>query len=130
MIRIWWSRVLPTARTACKTFGVASQVFKTESALPIVVPPEIKSYYRELLRTYVIMGSGGLGSEIGQLAQILGEASLSPRDTLQLHLEQVENLVRGLGNRSTRHVMARADLLALELVIHLGEFYQQACQQD
>ncbi|MAG92458.1 MAG: hypothetical protein CMJ48_01725 [Planctomycetaceae bacterium] len=89
------------------------------------LPDEINGYYHELLRTYVIMGSGSLGGEISELAELLAVAGLSPRDTLELHLERVETLVRGLGNRSTRHVMARADLLALELMIHLGECYQQ-----
>ncbi len=95
------------------------------SAPSIPIPDQIKSYYHELLRTYVIMGSGSLGGEIAQLAAVLAEVGLSPRDTLSLHLERVEQLVRGLGNRSTRHVLARADLLALELVIHLGECYQR-----
>jgi hypothetical protein len=90
------------------------------------IPEKIKTYYHELLRTYVIMGSGSLGGEIAQLASVLAEFGLSPRDTLSLHLEQVEHLVSGLGNRSSRHVMSRADLLALELVIHIGECYQQA----
>jgi hypothetical protein len=90
------------------------------------IPEKIKTYYHELLRTYVIMGSGSLGGEIAQLASVLAEVGLSPRDTLSLHLEQVEHLVSGLGNRSSRHVMSRADLLALELVIHIGECYQQA----
>ncbi|HID23240.1 MAG TPA: hypothetical protein EYP14_12675 [Planctomycetaceae bacterium] len=89
------------------------------------LPEPVYSYYDELLRTYVIMGAGNLGSEIAQLATVLAVAGLSPREALELHLERVENLVRGLGNRSTRHVMARADLLALELVIHLGECYQR-----
>ena len=92
----------------------------------VAIPDEIRTYYHELLRTYVIMGSGSLGTEIGQLARILAEFGLSPRETLSLHLEQVEQVVHGLGNRSTRHVLARADLLALELIIHLGECYQQA----
>jgi len=89
------------------------------------VPEEINRFYQELLRMYVIMGSGNLGGEISELAKILAEFGLSPRDTLSLHLERVEEVVRGLGNRSTRHVMARADLLALELIIHLGECYLQ-----
>lgn len=94
-----------------------------QSQFPL--PDEIKEYYHELLRTYVIMGSGSLGSEIAKLAEVLSVAGLSPREALELHLERVESLVRGLGNRSTRHVMARADLLALELMIHLGECYQR-----
>lgn len=89
------------------------------------LPPEFDDYYQELLRTYVIMGSGNLAPEIGKLADLLAHAGLTPREVLDLHLARVERLVRGLGNRSTRHVMARADLLALELMIHLGECYQR-----
>ncbi|MBI3861405.1 MAG: hypothetical protein HY290_05875 [Planctomycetia bacterium] len=92
---------------------------------PLRLPPEFDDYYQELLRTYVIMGSGNLASEIGKLADLLAQASLSPREVLDLHLSRVESLVRGLGNRSTRHVMSRADLLALELMVHLGECYQR-----
>lgn len=98
----------------------------SRNIVPADVPAEIKHFYQELLRTYVIMGSGGLGTEILQLAKVLAQVGLSPRDTLALHLERVESLVKGLGNRSTRHVMARADLLVLELIMHIGECYQQA----
>jgi hypothetical protein len=89
------------------------------------LPPEFDEYYQELLRTYVIMGSGNLASEIIKLAEILSQAGFAPREVLDLHLARVERLVRGLGNRSTRHVMARADLLALELMVRLGECYQR-----
>ena len=89
------------------------------------LPAEINDYYHELLRTYVIMGCGSLGPEIAKLAELISLAGLSPREGLELHLERVEALVRGLGNRSARHVMARADLLALELMMHLGECYQR-----
>ena len=89
------------------------------------LPPEINSYYQELLRTYVIMGSGNLRGEIAKLADLLAVAGCGPREALSLHLERVESLVGGLGNRSTRHILARADLLALELMIHLGESYRR-----
>ena len=97
----------------------------------IGLPPEFDEYYQELLRTYVIMGSGNLAAEIIKLAELLSQAEFSPREVLDLHLARVERLVRGLGNRSTRHVMARADLLALELMVRLGECYQRrsaACE--
>lgn len=109
-------------------FGHIPDTRPRQNSIP--VPEEIKQFYQELLRTYVIMGSGNLGGEIGDLAHILAAARLSPRDTLSLHLERVEQLVRGLGNRSTRHVMARADLLALELIIHLGECYMGSSRQE
>jgi DNA-binding NarL/FixJ family response regulator len=89
------------------------------------LPAEFDEYYQELVRTYVIMGSGSLMAEIARLAQLLAQAQLSPREVFDLHLARVGHLVRGLGNRSTRHVMARADLLALELMIQLGECYQR-----
>jgi len=34
-------------------------------------------------------------------------------------------LIHGLGARSTRHVMTRADLLALEILVYLAEAYRQ-----
>jgi hypothetical protein len=89
------------------------------------LPAEFDDYYQELLRTYVIMGSGNLAAEIVKLAEVLSQAAFTPRQVLDLHLVRVERLVRGLGNRSTRHVMARADLLALELMVRLGECYQR-----
>jgi hypothetical protein len=86
---------------------------------------EIASFYHELLRAYVIMGSGGLTVEIAKVAELIAFTGLKPREAMQLHLERVEALVRGLGSRSSRHVMARADLMALELMIHLAESYQK-----
>ena len=107
--------------TPLSQIGSDSQSSRT----PLPLPEEINDYYQELLRTYVIMGSGNLGNEIARLAELISTAGLTPRETLQLHLERLETLVRGLGSRSTRHVMARADLLALELMMHLGECYQR-----
>lgn len=98
-------------------------------AVPIKLPAEIHEFYTELLRTYVIMGSGSLGSEIAQLAHLIATIGLSTRETLELHLTQVASLVQDLGNRSSRHVMARADLLALELMTHLGDCYHREVQK-
>lgn len=86
-------------------------------------PDELRQLYTELLRTHVIMGDGRLETEVEQFSEILVAASISPKDALKLHVECVEELVNGLGNRSTRHVMARADLLALELSVLLGGNY-------
>ena len=90
------------------------------------IPQEVQDYYHELLRTYVIMGSGSLKEEILQIAELLSAANLPPRHVLEFHLQCVEVIVRGLGNRSSRHVMSRADLLALEMMVHLGECYQKS----
>lgn len=92
---------------------------------PPALPKELVQHYRELLRTYVIMGSGNLAAELARLAEMLATAGVSARQTMQLHLYVLEELVHGLGTRSTRHVMTRADLLALELMIHLAEGYRK-----
>jgi DNA-binding NarL/FixJ family response regulator len=121
--------------TALEEYSPAAEVFggidkatvSASSRQPtgqLQLPAQFDDYYQELLRTYVIMGSGTLTSEIAKLAELLAQAGLTSRQVLNLHLERVERLIRGLGNRSTRHVMARADLLALELMVHLGECYQ------
>ncbi|WP_298866036.1 hypothetical protein [uncultured Gimesia sp.] len=89
------------------------------------IPLEVQDYYHELLRTYVIMGSGSLKDEILQIAELLAAANLTPGQVLEFHLKCVEVIVKGLGNRSSRHVMSRADLLALEIMVHLGECYQK-----
>jgi hypothetical protein len=104
--------------------GLPEPVPEPEPVLP-ELSEELDHYYQELLRTYVIMGSGSLGPEIAKLASLFCAMNIGPRDALQLHLYRVERLVQGLGNRSTRHVMARADLLALEMMIHLAEGYQR-----
>lgn len=93
-------------------------------SLPSDLPSELVEHYRELLRTYVIMGSGNLGGELGQLSELLAAAGVTARDAMQLHLHVLEDLVRGLGTRSTRHVMNRADLLVMEIMIHLAESYR------
>ena len=92
---------------------------------PPHLPEELISHYRELLRTYVIMGSGNLACELKRLAELLVAAGLSAQQTMHLHLHVLEELVHGLGARSTRHVMTRAGLLALEVTVHLAEGYRR-----
>jgi len=93
------------------------------------LPEQLYGHYRELLRTYVIMGSGNLTGELHQLAEMLVAAGVTSSQTMQMHLRVLEELIRGLGPRSARHVMTRADLLILEVMVHLGEGYRQRYQQ-
>jgi hypothetical protein len=64
-----------------------------------------------------------------RLADLLVAAGLTARQTMHLHLHVLEELVHGLGARSTRHVMTRADLLVLEVMVHLAEGYRQRYQE-
>jgi DNA-binding response OmpR family regulator len=94
----------------------------TEPMPPL--PVELVDHYRELLRAYVIMGAGNLADDMAALADLMAETNMSAQRTLQLHVEVLEELVAGLGNRSARHVMNRADLLALEVLGHLADGYR------
>ena len=91
---------------------------------PPRLPDELIAHYRELLRTYVIMGAGNLSSEMRRLAELFTTAGITAREAMQLHLFVLEELIQGLGARSTRHVMTRADLLALEIMMYLAESYR------
>ncbi len=91
----------------------------------VALPSELMAHYRELLRIYVIMGSGNLADELRRLAGLLVAADITAGQTARMHLEVVAELIQGLGARSSRHVMTRADLLILEVMMHLGEGYRR-----
>ncbi|MEM8945991.1 MAG: hypothetical protein AAGD11_12515 [Planctomycetota bacterium] len=91
---------------------------------PLDLPGALVSHYRELLRTYVIMGAGNLADEMAELAELLANSNVSAQRAMQLHVHVLEELVQGLGNRSARHVMNRADLLVLEVMGHLADGYR------
>jgi DNA-binding response OmpR family regulator len=93
------------------------------------LPATLVAHYRELLRTYVIMGVGNLGAEMARLADMLASCEASAQKALQLHVAVLEELVQGLGSRSARHVMNRADLLALEVMGHLADGYRARLQE-
>ena len=88
------------------------------------LPPRFIEHYRELLRTYVIMGSGNLHHEIENLAKLLTSTNIETTIVFKLHLHVVNELIQGLGCRSARHILNRADLLILEMLIHLAESYR------
>jgi DNA-binding response OmpR family regulator len=94
-----------------------------------MLPPELLAHYRELLRTYVIMGSGNLADALKCLANLLVTAGVTAQETLQLHVHVLEELVHGLGTRSARHVMTRADLLVIELLLHVSDGYRRRYQE-
>jgi CheY-like chemotaxis protein len=104
-----------------------SQAGRVDAGAATVLPslPEsLRSHYRELLRTYVIMGSGNLAEEMTRLAEMLINVELTPRQLMLLHLQVLEEIIRSLGSRSARHVLNRADLLILEVMMNLAEGYR------
>lgn len=104
----------------------SSQHLLREAAVPrSALPERLVEQYRALLRAYVMMGSGHLGSDMAAVGEILVRAGLSAGQVVALHLEAVEELLRGLGNRSARHVLSRGDLLVLEVLLYLCESYRR-----
>ncbi|MBC8351188.1 MAG: hypothetical protein H8E66_04330 [Planctomycetes bacterium] len=87
-------------------------------------PASLTVRYRELLRTYIIMGAGNLSSEINQLLDQIVAHGLTSQQAMQLHVSAIEELIDGLGNRSTRHAMTRADMLILEVLMKLADQYR------
>jgi hypothetical protein len=71
------------------------------------------------------MGSGNLGDDMSHMAELMADAEISAPETMQLHVSVLEEMVKGLGTRSARHVMTRADLLVLEVMVHLSEVYRK-----
>ena len=67
----------------------------TEPTVPL--PPELTAHYRELLRIYVIMGSGNLTDELQRLAGLLVAARVTARQTARMHLDVAAEMVSGLG---------------------------------
>ena len=96
---------------------------------PDDLPEPLVDRYRQMLRTYVIMGSGDMAEEMKHLAARLVDEGIDARQAMQLHLYVLEELVRGLGNRSARHVLSRGDRLALEVMAYLAEGYRERLLQ-
>ncbi len=80
--------------------------------------------YEQTLRSFVIMGAGRLENELSQLAGELQAEGNTPRELLAMHLGCLERLVEGLGYRSSRHVIQRADQMLLEMMVHLADNYR------
>ena len=98
--------------------------FLANAHYPPNLPSELVNHYRELLRTYVIMGAGNLGHELACLGELLTRAGVTAKETMQLHLYVLQEMIRGLGTLSSRHVMNRADLLVLEIMMYLADEYR------
>ena len=105
--------------------GCLAKTATDGAVAPQALPEALVSHYRELLRTYIIMGAGNLTDEMLELAELLANSNVSAQRAMQLHVQVLEELIHGLGNRSARHVMNRADLLVLEVMGHLADGYRQ-----
>ncbi len=87
-------------------------------------PKEFIQWYKDILKTYVIMGVGSLPKEVLSLVQVLVENNISAPEVIEVHLKALDGLIEKNGGRSTRHLMARADQLLVEFLTHLSEYYR------
>lgn len=83
---------------------------------PLDFDPHLATRYSELLQAYLITRSGALSSELAAWIADARAAGFDGRQALACHVSALEALVDSLGQRSARHAVARADLLALELL--------------
>lgn len=117
--------IVPAEQDAADLDPCLARSAAARYARPLELPHPLIDHYRQLLRAYVIMGAGNLGGEMVKLAELLAAGEVSAPRLMHLHVEVLEELVQGLGNRSARHVMSRADLLVLEVMGHLADGYRQ-----
>jgi len=117
--------VVADSEESASVEGCLAQTATIRIDSPDSLPTPLIAHYRELLRTYVIMGVGNLTQEMAELAELLAMSGVSAQRAMQLHVWVLEELVQGLGTRSARHVMNRADLLVLEMLGHLADGYRR-----
>ncbi|MBQ2620033.1 MAG: response regulator [Thermoguttaceae bacterium] len=103
--------------------------YDNDSADKTQVTPQAKQnflrMYEELLRSYVVMGAGCMTKQLSSIAALLAKGGISAREAMAIHLECVGSMIESNGGRSSRHVMARADELIMELLVHLTEEYRK-----
>jgi hypothetical protein len=90
------------------------------------IPDQIRDYYLELLRTYVIMGTGNLSGDLAHLSRGLAQAGVTPPEAFELHLDCLSRLIEGLGLQSLRHIVSRANLLSVEFLLNMSRH----CAED
>jgi hypothetical protein len=66
------------------------------------------------------MGSGNLSEDLVHLSQGLSRVGVSMCEALELHLDCLARVFDGLGSQSLRHILSRANLLAVEMLLNMG----------
>ena len=82
-------------------------------------PAWLVEHFLELLRNYVVSGTGNLRDEVSQLVDRLEHSEVTLAEALSAHAQAAEELVLGLGNRPAWHILGRGNLLAYELVMQI-----------
>jgi DNA-binding NarL/FixJ family response regulator len=102
----------------------AASVASEGEAIPSAIPWAIRRDYVELLRAYVVMGSGHLGPTLEDWTQQLAAHRPTTGAILAMHLRALQLVLDGLQGRGGRHVHNRADLLLVELLMRIADRYR------
>jgi DNA-binding NarL/FixJ family response regulator len=102
----------------------AASVANEGEAIPSAIPWAIRRDYVELLRAYVVMGSGHLGPTLEDWTQQLAAHRPTTGAILAMHLRALQLVLDGLQGRGGRHVHNRADLLLVELLMRIADRYR------
>jgi len=88
-------------------------------------PPDCSESYADLLKATILSGPKRLGPALDNFVQHLAADGRSPADVLAWHIDRVAALSAGMGGRTSQHLLSRADLLVIEVLVRLGEHYRR-----
>ncbi len=81
------------------------------------VPPAVREHYAQMLKTFVVMGSGNISQDIREFSRRLHTAGISAAQVAMTHSQVMEEMIRSLGTKSCRHIMHRGELLRMAVMV-------------
>ncbi len=100
----------------------------SSSLIPAADTPELSRFqprYDQLLKKVILDGMRSSQQELRSAIAEFRSTLASPGQLLSVHLKAVESLLTGTGNRSSRHILQRADQLLVEAMVCLAEDYRR-----
>ena len=89
-------------------------------------PPEwVTTRTRELLTTYVVMGTGQLADEMDRFFSSIQQAGIDRTSVVKAFHEAMDTMVAELGTRSAKHIINRGNVLLLEALLRVPELPMQ-----
>ena len=85
------------------------------------IPAWVVTRTRELLSTYVVMGSGQLSDEMDRFLTAISDSAIDRVSVARAFHSAIESMVTELGTRSARHVLNRGNLLLLEALLRIPD---------
>lgn len=113
---------------ACATDD-ASSTGPIATSQSVAITPSQTEAYLAALRLSVFTAAGSSTdapqSERRKLAADFVTAGYAAEQLMRLHLQTLEGLLEGLGERSSRHVIARAEAFLTEMLSYLADGYRE-----